>query len=104
MPTDDKLPVLENTPSGRDDSIMKRFWDESPAVDTSKKPRSVRQKKRLCQLCRHAHPSNGYINGVRLMECRRRSPTAYQKPAPGVRAYWPLVLATEWCAEYGTKE
>lgn len=59
-----------------------------------------RKRTRVCGSCRFRQQTGSYINGVELVECRRRAPTPEVMLA-GQRAVWPLLLAEAWCGEWG---
>lgn len=65
-----------------------------------------RKRTRLCGTCRFKQATGNYINGIELVECRRRAPLPSDGPlgtqySRGRRAYWPLISAEEWCGEWG---
>ena len=63
----------------------------------------TRKRSRVCATCQSAHPTGHAINGVELVECRRRAPVAVYGDMRARRAYFPTLLADEWCGEHVTR-
>lgn len=66
---------------------------------------TTRKRSRTCATCKASHSIGSAVHGKEQFECRRRAPTQCpdRLDMRSRRAFWPLVLADEWCAEYAER-